>query len=208
MRPQILPALLLLSLAGCDRVVTPAAPTVEYRPHEAGTVDHAMCLLGFTAIPLRELSTGHHLVEATMNGRKATFVLDTGANVSVVHSAAAARLGLPERGTPAGAFGLGGAMNARQVRLESLVIGPVPIRRSQVMTSDLGAIVKVLSPLSRAAISGIIGQDVMKEHRAVIDVARPILYLMSADADPSPVPSERCREKGGGGAREPKSDGG
>jgi clan AA aspartic protease (TIGR02281 family) len=195
MRSILAAALLFASLAGCDRLAAPPPAQAEYRPGEAGTVDHAMCLLGFTAVPLKELATGHHLVDATMNGRKATFVLDTGANVSVVDSAAAAKLGLPERGMPAGAFGLGGGMKARQVKLESLAIGPVRIRRSQVMTSDLGAIVKVLAPLSRGTISGIIGQDAMKEHRAVIDVARPILYLMAADADPAPVPADRCRAK-------------
>lgn len=38
-------------LVGCDGGVSPFAPadegTVAYRPQEAGTVDHALCLLGF-----------------------------------------------------------------------------------------------------------------------------------------------------------------
>ena len=54
---------------------------MEYRPEEAGTVDHALCLLGFTAIPLREArGTGHHLVVATVNGKDGVFILDTRAN--------------------------------------------------------------------------------------------------------------------------------
>jgi hypothetical protein len=59
--------------------------------------------------------------------------------------------------------------------------------------------VKLLGPISGGRIYGIIGQDVMKEHRAVIDVAKPILYLVPADASPSPVPAERCAAAGQGG---------
>ena len=187
----LLAAGLLAALAACQQ----AGPEkkVAYNPEDAGTVDHAMCLLGFAAVPLRELATGHHLVDVTMNGKSATFILDTGANVSVVNDAAARRLGLPGKGTPAGAFGLGGGMKAQQVTLERLEIAGVAIRRNRIMTSDLAQLVQVLGTVSRGEISGIIGQDVMKEHRAVIDVARPILYLVPEDRDPAPVPAEKCR---------------
>ena len=188
---------LLALLPACEQQIAPVKQ-VAYDPGAAGTVDHAMCLLGFTAVPLRELSTGHHLVDVTLNGRKATFILDTGANLSVVHAPTARRLGLPEKGAPAGAFGLGGGMKAQQVKLESLVIGGVPIRGSRIMTSDLSQLVQMLGTLSRSEIAGLIGQDVMKEHRAVVDVARPILYLIPDDKAPSPVPAERCRSGEGG----------
>jgi len=185
-----------LALAGCKEVLTRAG---DYEPQKAGSVDQAMCLLGFTAVPLRELLTGHHLVEAELNGKSGSFVLDTGANATVVHAAYAAELGLTGRSAgPAGAIGLGGALKASQARLESMRIGGVPIRRDRVLTTDLQQVVRLLGPLSGGRLYGIIGQDVMKEHRAVIDVAKPILYLVSADRDPSPVPAERCAGSGQG----------
>jgi Aspartyl protease len=199
---RLIPLCLLAMLPACQQ----AAPEkVAYRPEEAGTVDHAMCLLGFAAVPLRELATGHHLVDVTMNGKKATFILDIGANASVVHAAAAGRLGLPEKGIPAGAFGLGGGMKAQQVKLERLEIGGVAIRAGRIMTADLSQLVQVLGTVSAGGIAGIIGQDVMKEHRAVIDVARPILYLVASDKDPAPVAAERCRAAAGGDSKDPKA---
>ncbi len=97
----------LLALAACDGIAPapPKAPEVDYRPEEAGTVDHALCLLGFTAIPLREArGTGHHLVAAAVNGREGVFILDTGANLSVIDADHAARFGLASvRGRPGGA---------------------------------------------------------------------------------------------------------
>jgi clan AA aspartic protease (TIGR02281 family) len=203
MKARLFPLLLLASLAGCERPVAPEK--VAYSPEEAGTVDHAMCLLGFAAVPLRELATGHHLVDVTVNGKAATFILDTGANASVVHAASAKRLGLPDKGIPAGAFGLGGGMKAQQVTLERLEIGGVAIRRGRIMTSDLSQLVQVLGTVARGEIAGIIGQDVMKEHRAVIDVARPILYLVSDDKEPAPVPAEGCKAAAGKGGEAAKA---
>jgi hypothetical protein len=200
------PALLLaaLALTACDRL--PTGKQAAYQPQEAGTIDQAMCLLGFSAVPLRTLATGHHLVDGTLNGRPATFVLDTGANVSVVHAPAAAEFGLGKgRGLPGAAIGLGGAMKATQVAMESLKLGNVPIRQTRIMTSDLSQITRVLGRMSPKPIHGIIGQDVMKEHRAVIDVPAPLLYLMAEDRDPAPVPLERCTGGAGEGKAPPKA---
>ena len=196
----------LALLAGCQELVT---ETGEYRPTQAGTVDHALCLLGFTGVPLTELVTGHQIVTATLNGRLGTFVLDTGANVSVLHAAYADEFGISgEAALPGAAIGLGGSMNARQVSIDSLRLGPVPIRQSRMAVADLSQLTDVLAPLAGgAAIHGIIGHDVMEEHRAVIDVARPILYLIEADEAPAPVPVEQCRSADGAEEETP-DDGG
>lgn len=190
MRTRLALLLALVVLAGCEKILT---RTPEYHPQEAGTVDQAMCLLGFTAIPLRELITGHHLVDATVNGHAAAFVLDTGANASVLHAGYADELGLTVTRAPAAAIGLGGGpLEAGMARVESIEIGGMPIRQDRLLTADLGQVVRLLGPLSGGQIYGIIGQDIMKEHRAVIDVARPILYLIAADRDPAPVDASRC----------------
>lgn len=197
----VLAAASLLALVACDRIAPPPpeAAKVDYRPAEAGTVDHALCLLGFTAIPLREArGTGHHLVVAAVNGKEGVFILDTGANLSVIDSDHVAHFGLARaRGRPGGATGLGGSNSARQVPIDSLAFGPVKLRQRRMVITDLGSIGDALAPLAGGAVHGIIGQDVLKEHRAVIDVERPLLYLVEADEDPEPVPAESCRARTG-----------
>jgi predicted aspartyl protease len=193
----VLAAALALALVACDMIAPPPreAAKVDYRPEEAGTVDHAMCLLGFTAIPLREArGTGHHLVKTRVNGQDGVFILDTGANLSVIDADHAAHFGISaERGRTGGATGIGGSNAARQVRIESLAFGKVKLRQERMMVTDLGSIGDALAPLAGGAVHGLIGQDVLKEHRAVIDVERPLLYLIEADEDPAPVAAERCR---------------
>ena len=178
-------------LAACEQVAT---QPVEYRPEEAGTVDHALCLLGFTGVAMREVTTGHQLVDVSLNGREATFVVDTGANVSVLHAQHAEAFGIAADGAaPGGAFGVGGQTRASQARIESLSIGSIPIRQARIVLTDIRNLTSLLGPMSGGAVHGIIGQDVLAEHRAVIDVPRSILYLIPADEDPAPVAADRCR---------------
>lgn len=186
MARQPLALFALLMLAACQQ---PGAPAPDYRPGEAGTVDHALCLLGFTAIPLREVDPGHHLIDATINGQTGSFVLDTGANVSVITVSKAERFGLSAggRGAP------GGGGNARQVSVDGFEIGAISVRQRRVVVADLEQLLTALSAASGTEVVGIIGQDVLEEHRAIIDVARPMLYLIEEDRDPAPVSADRCQ---------------
>lgn len=198
----------LLLLAACEQGArTGAGPVPEYRPGEAGTVDHALCLLGFSAVPVRDVDPGHHLIEATINGRTGNFVLDTGANLTIITTSQAGRFGvspggsggpLAGRGLPAGASG-----NARQVAVDGFTVGSITVRQSRVLIADLDPLLAALGRASGQEIAGIVGQDVLTRHRAVIDVARPMLYLMEEDRDPAPVAAERCAST----AREDPDDG-
>lgn len=191
--PPIVACAALLLACGCREA---AAPAPDYRPQEAGTVDHALCLLGFAAVPVREVGTGHHLVEATINGRTGEFVLDTGANMTVIDRSRLARFGLsPASGELGGAIGIGSGGQASRVPIDGFAIGSVEVRQNRVVSSDLGQLLTVLSRASGRTVDGIIGQDVLGEHRAIIDVARPMLYLMEDDAEPAPVAAERCTQE-------------
>lgn len=184
----------LLFAAACQQE---SASAPEYRPNEAGTVDHAMCLLGFSAIQLREVPPGHHLVEARINGQSGSFVLDTGANVTVINEAQTDRFGVSGGGGLAGVAGVlpaAASGQANQVSIDSFEIGSIPIRQSRVVTADLGQLLTAFGRVAGEEVAGIIGQDVLTEHRAMIDVARPMLYLMEADEDPAPVASGQCQE--------------
>lgn len=188
--------LALLLLAGCDQTSGKAGTTVDYRPGEAGTVDHALCLLGFSAVPVRAVEPGHHLISATIDGETSYFVLDTGANVTVLDRSRAERLGLSfERRAPmsSGKARPAGAGRAEQVPIGSFQIGSIRVRQGQVVTADLGQLLGALEQVSGVQVAGIIGQDVLREHRAIIDVAQPRLYLMEEDQDPAPVAAELCQ---------------
>jgi hypothetical protein len=76
------------------------------------------------------------------------------------------------------------------------------VRQRRIVLADLGPLGDAMAPLAGGAVHGLIGQDVLKEHRAVIDVERPLLYLIEADRDPAPVAAERCGSPGSDSGRE------
>lgn len=197
MHTKLLVIAALLSVGACSQATENAT---DYSPGEAGTVDHALCLLGFAAFPLRPVAPGHHLVEARINGVSGNFVLDTGANVSVINEGDAEHFGIS--GDAAGLAGFGqmtpvaGAGSATFAQIDSFEIGTMEVRQDSMIVADLGQLLGSLSQVSGQNVAGLIGQDVLEEHRAIIDVARPMLYLMAEDANPAPVPPEECTDAG------------
>jgi len=189
-------ALSPLLLVGACQQEAGTAP--EYRPQEAGTVDHALCLLGFSAVPVQEIDPGHHLIQARINGQSGKFVLDTGANLTVIDASRAESFGMSADGEAfaglGGSPGAGASGSARPAAIDSLEIGSIAVRQSRVVIADLGQLLTELGRVSGEEVSGIIGQDILSEHRAIIDVARPMLYLMEADEDPAPIAVERCEQ--------------
>lgn len=179
----------LLLLAACDAL--PVARTATYDPGVPASVDQAMCRLGFTAVPMTELPSGHHLVEATLNGKAARFVVDTGANATVLHAPLVADYGLDRAlGVAAGAVGLGGQAKAGVWRYRSLRLGEVEVSAGRIISTDLSQMVNFLGARADQPIVGILGQDVLSAQQAVIDVPRPILYLRPRGAKPAAGPAD------------------
>lgn len=180
---------MLAALAACGPLPGQTPPPIV--PGLSKSVDQALCQLGFTRVPLRETRTGHHLVEVTINGRPATFIVDTGANVTVLNAALAEPFALtPRVGVVGAAVGIGGSLGAKQWNVKELAVGGVPVRQNHIATADLSGVVGALSRMSEAQIAGIVGQDVLKAQQAVIDVDGPTLHMLQANA--APRPPEAC----------------
>jgi len=181
--------LLAFIVSGC---AIPSSP-VETGAARPAPVAAALCRLGFRAVPLRTLASGHHIVDVELNGRPATFVLDTGASATIIHTPEAANFGITGEAIGSrGAIGLGGGQPASQYRIDSFAIGGVPTRQRRISALNLAQVTSALSALAGAPVHGIIGQDVMNEHRAIIDVRAAAVHLMEADSDPAPVRGRRC----------------
>jgi hypothetical protein len=88
-------------------------------------------------------------------------VLNTGANVSVINRAQAGQFGLSEEGSGVGSFG--GVMakrapeSARQVAISEFQIGSMNVRRSRVVTADLGQLLTALGRVTGEDVASIIG---------------------------------------------------
>ncbi len=159
-------------LAACAPVESQRGATIT------ATVAQALCALGYSSIPLRTLPSGHHVVDVSLNGRPATFVVDTGAGRTVIHQPYAQSFGLQAGGGPVGtAIGAGGSTSVSRVGVNNLTIATTRTALTGVFALDLSHVVKALDPIVGSPVHGIIGQDVMQAQHAIIDVQQARLYL-------------------------------
>ncbi len=109
-----------------------------------------------------------------------TFVVDTGANRTVVCEELARDLALPDAGV-ATVHGIAGAEPAPLVRLPSLGVDAVTLRDLQVP----------VLPRSRLGVEGLLGMDALRGRRAMLDFRRRRLRLRSAGTGPFDVSDTR-----------------
>ncbi|MEO1922769.1 MAG: retropepsin-like aspartic protease [Sphingomonadaceae bacterium] len=171
---RIIPIVLIAALGAC---------TTQPLGRNA-TAAEALCALGYISIPLRTLASGHHIVAGSINGVPATFVVDSGAGRTVVHSPYVAQFFLDtssgEQGT---AIGAGGSTAVSAAPIRELMISTTRTSLERVYAMDLTHVVNALDSLAGDPIHGIVGQDVMQAQHAIIDVQEARLYLKPIEVE-------------------------
>ena len=172
MKSSMILAVAMAALSGCTGRAVPASAGA------APNVAEAMCQMGFQAIKMRSLASGHHIVDATLNGKAATFAVDTGAGMSVLHAPyGPAFLGEATSTASGIAIGAGGQTSLSQYAVQELTIAGTKANLKHIVAVDVGSVVKALEGFAGKPVHGIIGQDVMRAQHAVVDVQQSVLYL-------------------------------
>ena len=113
---------------------------------------------------------GAPFIKATINGKPALFLADTGSATSLIWGDGAARLGLPVGGDTGVTFqGVGGAVRARSVTIKQIMFGQQPVRNLQLF---------VLPSDQRHLEAGIIGQDIFSAFDVEFDLANGVIRLL------------------------------
>lgn len=181
-------AVFSLMLTGCAAL--PPAETARRSDSAAPSpLSAPLCRLGFAPIPMTALPSGHHMVEVNVNGRIGSFLLDTGAGITIVHAPYLKAFGLLATAGGRAAGTLTGEVRLTPVDVARFAIGGTDTQLSQIYAMDLSHIVKAIRATTQQPIQGLIGQDVMRDQKAIIDVEHSVLYLKTVDgADPGSVP--------------------
>ena len=136
---------------------------------------------GYRALPINVLSTGHISIAAQLNGQAGSFLVDSGARASFLN------LGSLETFAPDGATdlratgqvgGAGGATNSYRLPLSSFQLVGLDVGQDQIGVIDLSAVTGEIAARGGGDIDGVIGQDVLQAHGAVIDLVELRLFLM------------------------------
>ncbi|MDP5081168.1 MAG: retroviral-like aspartic protease family protein [Winogradskyella sp.] len=133
---------------------------------------------GYSKIKLKFTKTNHFEIKASINGVKGRFILDTGASSSCVGFEATERFNLIVKDSEVKAVGAGASnMMTKVSKSNHLKIGKWKKNRVGLILFNLSHVNTGLINHNADPVDGIIGADILKKGKAIIDYEKKYLYL-------------------------------
>lgn len=133
---------------------------------------------GYTKIKLTLTKTNHFEIKATINGVKGLFILDTGASSSCVGFEAIEIFKLKAKDSDVKAAGAGATDMITQLSKKNKVkIGKWKKDKVPLILFNLTHVNTALTSFNAKPVDGIIGADILKKAKAIIDYDKKYLYL-------------------------------
>ena len=133
---------------------------------------------GYTKIKLYLTRTNHFEIKVSINGVKGLFILDTGASNSCVGFEAVETFKLKAKDSEIKAAGAGATDMTTQIsKKNKLKIGKWKKDKIALILFNLTHVNTALVSHNSKPVDGIIGSDILKKGKAVIDYNKKYLYL-------------------------------
>ena len=139
---------------------------------------------GFRRFMMSRTKVGHLQLVGHLDGRPLDIVVDTGAGKTFVELGYCRSEGIPvtdtgDPGAPPVRAAVGSpTVNVHMLGDVRLTLGGMPVRTDGIFAIDMTATNQRLVMRGAEPIRAVIGQDVLRHHRAVIDYAALALFLM------------------------------
>jgi len=133
---------------------------------------------GFIRVSLKKINSNHFKIKAKIDGITGDFILDTGASNSCLGIHAVSHFKLEVEDSEVKAAGAGATdMLTQTAAAKRVSIGKWTIKNKEFVVFDLSHVNHALAVVSTQPVHGIIGADILKTGRAVIDYGRNCVYL-------------------------------
>ena len=133
---------------------------------------------GYSKIKLKFTKTNHFEIKASINGIKGRFILDTGASNSCVGFEAIERFNLKVKDSKIKAVGAGASDMLTQIsKSNTIKVGKWKKNKLSIILFNLSHVNNGLIKHNAEPVDGIIGADVLKKGKAIIDYEKKYLYL-------------------------------
>ena len=133
---------------------------------------------GYTKTKLHLTKTNHFEIKASINGKKGLFILDTGASSSCVGFEAIETFKLTAEDSIIKAAGAGAIDMETKTSIKNKVkIGKWSHNKVALVLFNLTHVNTALVNHNSKPVDGIIGADILKKGKAVIDYEKKYLYL-------------------------------
>ena len=136
-----------------------------------------------TKIPIKilKLDDGFHLlINISINGKPARMLIDTGASKTVFDKTRIGNFLKEEKFETHDKLstGLGTSnMKSHLVVIKKINIGKLEIKNYKSVVIDLSHVNVAYSEMKQKPIDGVLGSDILKQHKAVIDYGKKIMRL-------------------------------
>ncbi len=133
---------------------------------------------GYTKVKLHLTKTNHFEIKASINGRKGLFILDTGASSSCVGFEGIETFKLKAENSEIKAAGAGASdMETKMSKKNKIKLGKWRNNKVVLVLFNLTHVNTALRNHNSKPVDGIIGADILKKGKAVIDYEKKYLYL-------------------------------
>jgi len=144
----------------------------------AETLQQFLLEKGYTKTKLHLTKTNHFEIKASINGKKGRFILDTGASNSCVGFESADTFKLKAEDSKIKAAGAGATnMETKMAQKNKMKIGKWSNNKVVLILFNLSHVNLALTEHNSSPVDGIIGADILKKGKAVIDYQKKYLYL-------------------------------
>lgn len=132
----------------------------------------------YVRVPLVLTATNHFEINASINGITGRFILDTGASNTCVGFDKLEFFNLTSKDSKIKAAGAGATDMETQISTKNIVtIGDWEKKKTKIVLFDLIHVNEALVAHKAFPVDGIIGADILKKARAIIDYNKNCVYL-------------------------------
>ena len=133
---------------------------------------------GYTRVKLHLTKTNHFEIVAKINGQKGRFIVDTGASNSCVDIDTIAAFNLMAESSDVRVAGAGATnMESQLAKKNTVKIGAWRHNKIVLVLFNLTHVNSALIEHKAKPVDGIIGADILKKGKAIIDYDKKYLYL-------------------------------
>ncbi|MFH4968484.1 retropepsin-like aspartic protease [Gaetbulibacter sp. M240] len=133
---------------------------------------------GYTKVKLHLTKTNHFEIKASINGEKGLFILDTGASNSCVGFEGIETFKLDAEISEIKAAGAGAIdMETKMSKRNKIKIGKWRHNKAVLVLFNLTHVNTALTNHDSKPVDGIIGADILKKAKGIIDYQKKYLYL-------------------------------
>ncbi|MBT8265405.1 MAG: retroviral-like aspartic protease family protein [Bacteroidia bacterium] len=133
---------------------------------------------GYTKIKLKLTKTNHFEMKAKINGVRGRFILDTGASNTLVDASNFTMFHLEPEPSDVKVTGAGASnMDSKVSKKNQIKIGQWTNKSTVIVLFNLTHVNEGLKSLNVEPVNGIIGTDILKKGKAIIDYEKKYLYL-------------------------------